>query len=309
MVQDREHVYFFLHIPRTAGTTLITNLRYGLPKGSDLQLSPLPGRRFLDRDEVDRHVDSLSSQQRDRIRVVHGHSVYYGIHEKFERPPRYVTFLRDPLSRALSNYQYMLANYDVFLADNDDGSLPRDKQELSFERWWSVFQHDLQTAVVLNYLLDGKPGWEVKHALAPADLERARQILDRFYFVGLTETFEEDSLFLYSQLGLEQLLAEPLNVRRGPPVELSPELRDRVVQDTRLDAQLYEHAKSLHLAFTSERPTFAEEGQALKARVKTVFPLRRRVFELVSRSIGLRRAARLRMAVARLANAAQRGWR
>ncbi len=306
MPDASDPLYLFLHIPRTAGTSLTTTLRHALRGGRELHLSPLPGRRFLRRAEVDAYVDALPPQRRDRVRLVHGHCVYPGLHERFGRPGRYFTFLRDPVRRAISNYHYFRAHYELFLADNEDGTLPPRSEELDLERWWEVFPHDLQLGVLLNYLVADRPGWEHKAPLTEADLERGQRILDSFYFVGLTETFEEDSLFLYSLLGVERLLREPLNAQPGARIEVDAATCERLARDTRLDAALYRHGVEHNRRFKEQHPDFRRLGLGLQARARPLRPLRRRLFEAATRLVGLRRAVSLRLAVRRVLNPRRR---
>ena len=49
-----------------------------------------------------------------------------------------------------------------------------------------------------------------------------------------------------------------------------------------------------------EETSFREECRALQARARIVYPVRRKLFETVARSIGLRRAANLRSGLRRV---------
>jgi sulfotransferase famil protein len=84
----------FLHIPRTGGITLRTTM------------SLLYDRRLTTHGVI-RPEDAERADSDSRIEVVQGH-FDFGIHEALKRPCRYVTLLRDPIDRAISQYQYLL---------------------------------------------------------------------------------------------------------------------------------------------------------------------------------------------------------
>jgi hypothetical protein len=99
---SQEPIVVLHHIPKTAGSTLFgafekvykpeeIYMAHGAAKSSDQM-----------RDEVAK----MSPEQRSKIRLIYGHQVWYGIHELFDAPCQYFTFVRHPIVRYISWYYH-----------------------------------------------------------------------------------------------------------------------------------------------------------------------------------------------------------
>jgi hypothetical protein len=208
-------MYAFVHIERTAGSTLNAILRRSFGTGHcDIRL-PLASRRGdRPQHQLDRRV-LVDAEVLRRVRRVYrhlkgiaGHNVKpYGDLSGSTPEIRFFTFLRDPAARLRSH----------FLNARLAGHGPRD-----FDRWIAAtWVHNWQTKMIA-----GEP-----------NAQKAIELLStRVEFVGLTERFDE------SVLMLGQWLQEPgfrpeyrrLNQLRDkrPPHEIA-----RLQRDTRyLDA-------------------------------------------------------------------------
>ncbi len=285
-------LYVYLHIPKTAGITFMRHVKYNYPSKTVLTISPKPNMKFHHRADVDAYIDYLPQKRKDQIRVVCGHSVYHGIHGHFQKKPRYLTFLRDPVKRAISNFNYFMQNYDVFV-EEDNEVFPQSRDELTFDRWWNCIQHNLQTGIVLNYRHDDKPGWDRELRLDESHLEEAKRILDDFYFVGLTETFEEDTLFLYNELNVSRFLKRKQNVTAKRYVEVNKELIEMIRAGAALDIELYEHALRLNREFKRNHPDFSQIVERVRAGRRYVTPIRFFLKDTVAALIGQKRAVML----------------
>ncbi|MCF1191232.1 sulfotransferase family 2 domain-containing protein [Mangrovimonas sp. AS39] len=112
---------FFLHIPKTAGTTFydLVKLNYnGLLKPKidekpsiylkkqldkcNTSAIRLPGDYFSSPKILD-EISKLSFENKKRINFIGGH-VGYGFHEKFELPLDYISFIREPQERLISDF-------------------------------------------------------------------------------------------------------------------------------------------------------------------------------------------------------------
>ena len=274
MSDNQDILYIFLHIPRCAGTTIARHLRYNLPRGSRLLLSPTPQRKFQQKEEVDGYIESLPERTKRKVKVIIGHSVYYGIHRYFQRPARYITFLRDPVDRVISNYNYFMEHYDFFVRDNAKGQFPQNKDNLSFDQWWQVFQGNLQVGVVLNYMAENKPGWHDELELNEKHLTQAKQILNQFYFVGTTENFSEDALFLYHELGIRRFLKKRQNTSHQEHIQPNERITQLILQKSALDVELYSHARQLNSAFKKERSDYYDIIENVQKNGKFITPFR-----------------------------------
>src|SRR5436190_12993174 len=91
----------FLHIPKTAGTTLNRIIEWQYNPLSIFTLDPYRFRATAER------FKTLPEARRRRFRVVRGH-LYYGLHEFLPQGATYITMLREPVARLLSTYAFIL---------------------------------------------------------------------------------------------------------------------------------------------------------------------------------------------------------
>jgi hypothetical protein len=92
----RDRALFFLHLPKTAGTSLRELL--------SCRFAPTDILAFLRSDSRELLSRKLASVGRHRF--VHGH-MPYALVDRFERRPFVLTVLRDPVDRAVSAFHYM----------------------------------------------------------------------------------------------------------------------------------------------------------------------------------------------------------
>lgn len=214
MKKNNDYLYIFLHIPKTAGSTFRYHIDKNMKPGQKLLLD----RELLgikkDREkltEVDyqvatkKYISKLSEAQKSKIKIIYGHTVYYGVHKYFSRQARYITFIRNPIERTLSLYNYKRS---LFSREDKNGSGSR------------FYTHDLlisgSVPTFMNWL-DKKYDSRKKNTnLSMANLFKLlgyatkdtdvpiTDALNKFYFIGITEKFSEDSLFLYDAVGINK---------------------------------------------------------------------------------------------------------
>lgn len=83
---------YFLHIPKTAGTTLYVNM------DDRFEIDDICPVRFIS------ELIQLPSEAFQSYRLFRGH-FGYSLHHFVDRPLRYVTVLRDPIERCISHYE------------------------------------------------------------------------------------------------------------------------------------------------------------------------------------------------------------
>jgi hypothetical protein len=201
---------FFLHIPKTAGTTFQFILENSLGL-KHCHLGHL-GYKVADQRDFD-----FARRFFPWMRSIAGENLVDPL--RFSVPdPFYITFLREPLARVFSQYQ------DEVL---------RGGKTFTFEEM-------LRDDEVLE-------NTQVKRLAGKADLGRAKMVLEKFNFVGLTEKFD---LSLHM---LEKICPVKLNygykrkvTARDNSIKKSLENDPRIVAMTReknlLDIELYEFA-------------------------------------------------------------------
>lgn len=104
--------------------------------------------------------------------------------------------------------------------------------------------------------------------LDPGLLSEAMRTLDQFWFVGLTETFEQDSGFLLGSLRATKFAkknAIRVNKHKEP---VSQDTYARIAAANQFDMALYEHARRRRLAFVRRHAIryfwFSTRGNARK---------------------------------------------
>jgi hypothetical protein len=267
-------LYLFLHQYKTAGTTLWRHLSPNFPGGSQLFVSGEriglggskrdghPGVPGFVRDRVDEYVARNSTAS---TRLLIGHYVYPGIHTLVtgSRTPRYFTFLRHPVERVISLYWFLRHGSDSYWHDEIVDA------KWSLEEWLegsrALWARDGQTR---HLLVATHEQACMQRELDPDLLSVAKQTLNDFWFVGLTETFERDSGFLLGRLGATKFAkknAIRVNARKEPA---GPDLYARIAAANQLDMELYEHARRRRLAFIQRRAIayfwFSIRGNARK---------------------------------------------
>ena len=94
---NQESLIVFLHIPKTAGTSLSHLLRQKFKADSITQI-------YKPSDCV-RPLADHAAGINDSIKCISGH-IDYGIHEYLSRSCAYLSMVRDPVSRILSHYNF-----------------------------------------------------------------------------------------------------------------------------------------------------------------------------------------------------------
>jgi hypothetical protein len=227
----------FLHVPKTAGTTIrgIAYAHYG-----EARIAPIyPGESmYLGIEEF----ASLPEALRDRADLVIGH-VMFGFHRHLsgKRPFRYATMLRDPIRRCASLY-------DHFASIQFHGAAPALPGLLEGPEGIQFNNHQTRT-------LSGMPAPLGK--CPRAMLDKAKENIEQaFVFLGITELFEESLLLAGAALGWPLRPYETRNVSAQNPgwrlhqmTETAEKTNlDRLEEMNSLDRELYDYARGRFLA-------------------------------------------------------------
>jgi hypothetical protein len=185
-----QHCTIFLHIPKTAGTSLTTALRKQVPDG-DVCLY-YPGHVIgLDWDMV--HL--LPAHQCKAFKLLIGHMAF-GIDTFLQQPSKYYTFLREPIARLKSHYWHCRAyNENTLTIDGDSVPLHAAVQEGLNEEF-----DNMQTRLIAGAFPDTVPLGQMSDAV----LNLALDNIDRsFCFVGLTEKIDLHAKIMFEKMGIE----------------------------------------------------------------------------------------------------------
>lgn len=222
-------LYVFLHIEKTAGSTLSKALRRAL--GNDAY-------GWYGYNEL---IRTLTSENLDPKVMVSGH-IPMGIHRLTTRDVKYVTLLRHPIDRIESFYYYLLQRRRD----------PRHAlaSELNINQWVSHLL-EREAPMVSNFHASRLVGFGEKvpncPRLAKIILHNIRQ---RFTFVDLHDNVAELYQFLATELGfaMTDMPAEKVGSNKAPVSELSDDNRQQLEAANKIDFFLYEAIKELPVA-------------------------------------------------------------
>jgi hypothetical protein len=225
----------FVHIPKTAGSTLNAVIDANYETDQIVQVET-PVRENVER------LCALSPQKQTRIRVVRGHGTM-GMHRAWANPCLYVTLLRDPVDRVVSQFYFLRASktHPLGVRIRDEGmtieQYIEDKMNL---------QMDNGQVRALSGMGNGV-GHDVAFGECTARmLDMARQGIDElFYFIGLQEAFELSLERLAERLSWSIPALERKKVTHDRPDvgALSDTARALILEHNALDVALYDHAR------------------------------------------------------------------
>ncbi|NGM20871.1 sulfotransferase family protein [Roseomonas stagni] len=235
--------HVFLHVPKTAGSSLRTVLsrQYGARHVLYFDLGsgdprPMP--------EVAKAVRAGMAGR--EIRLVTGHQ-FLGLHQALREPCHYFTLLRDPVERALSEYFYAF-----------------------------TYPHHAQRDAILSGALSpldyltaqGRGDTQARQIAGRTTrpvLEAALANLDGAVLVaGIAEAFDRSLLLMARRLGWAPPLYIARNVTRLSPDQAA--LRDRARAEAALHRDLFATDIALHAAARARfEADVAAEGPAFEA--------------------------------------------
>ena len=221
----------FLHLPRTGGTALAKDILFlNFPRSRwchvnySRDLTPLGGA-----DDPLQWAES----KRGRVLVMAGH-MPFGIAERFPGPSEYVTLLRDPISRTVSDYHYCREN-----PSNPAYPVARKLSLIEFVERGYGLTHDCYT----RWLSNATYGSEFAN---DGEMLRAAQTnLASFAVVGITERFDESVRRICERYRLHRRPLSAVNRNEATPsgAEITAEERCVIVRYNALDQVLYEDCR------------------------------------------------------------------
>lgn len=237
---DEPQRFFFVHLQKTAGTTLLIRLQnqFGTsaiyPDDSDGELfGNMPQMN------VDLLVERWPSR-REEVRVLAGH---FPLCTADLLGDRFTTFtvLREPVERTLSYLRHHRK-----LTPEDVGKSLEEIYEDPVRMARLVHNHMVK---MFSLTTDEMTGWMMTTVdFTPEHLERAKARLATVDVVGIQEDFDAFCGELESRFGWD--LGEPVVANDTPHEPVSDAFRARIAADNALDVELYEFARE-HVAACS----------------------------------------------------------
>lgn len=227
-----QETLIFLHIPKAGGSTLRQLLHKQYPAESIYKIESDINGDIL-------RLGELNPERLQQIRLVTGHMAF-GLHQHFERA-RYITLLRDPLKRVVSEYQFIYSNpYHVLYESVSKMSL-LDYLDCGLSGQIS----NGQTRLIAGIWKDGQCGVPGTREVGDADYQQALANLDtHFVLSGTMVNYDQTLLMWMDEFDWRWPLYLRSNVtpkRFDPP---SDKEIDAIIARNQWDIQLYRHVQS-----------------------------------------------------------------
>jgi hypothetical protein len=269
-----EQAVIFLHVPKTAGTTLHRIIERQYRPEQVYSFGPLAHESINE-------FQNMSEARRAEIRMLKGH-MGFGLHEYLPGPSTYFTVLREPIERVISYYYFVRRTPQHYLYDfisSDDKSLKG-----FIESRINIMLDNAQTRMISGVWYELGFGECTEAVLEAAK----RNLRENFTVVGLTEKFDETLLLLKRAFGWQSLFYARQNVTANRPVKdaLSPATLEAVVKFNRLDIELYQYGTTLFQEQVRQQgPSFAREVERFQRANRWLSPLISAYWEIRKRSV------------------------
>lgn len=268
MTQDSsaDRVLLYLHIPKTAGTTLTSCIYDGCcaPDYYQAENGRLHSGVYYYPKNFHKDADPLHPEEvlrairRPDVRAIVGHFPF-GIHQALARPATYITVLRNPVDRLMSLFHH------ITTFDNHEWHQDVVSKGMSIETFIDTYRcretDNDQTRRISG--MEPPFGECTTEMLEQAKVNLARH----FTVVGLTERFDETLVLVRRAFGWSQDAAywpRLVNKKRPSSAGLPASSLDAILSRNQLDLDLYSYACELFESLIQEQPPgFQKEVETL----------------------------------------------
>jgi len=227
--------WFFVHIPKTAGSSLSAELRKALRPYRNLSVNYANLKASFDADLQDVVDAYLKDPEFQNGRSASGHVPMDLARQLGQADPRvrYFTFLRNPVARVISDYRYQRTPMHP----------PHEKFIKDFPTLESYVEHPGSQNKMAHF---------VSGERRPTKAELLRCADEEFDFIGLLEMYPMSFNILFTLMGVPGTFPVE-HVRKTPDtpetsVKITPAVEAEIRAVNDLDLALYEHVRTRLLA-------------------------------------------------------------
>lgn len=256
-----DDVLFFLHIPKTGGISMQTILESHFESE---EICPL--HTFATREKFEQYPP----EHQARWRLVRGHMRYGSfspVYRFVTQNPICVTVLREPIKRVVSEYRHILRHPQNWLHEefvNQQVSLKEYVTNPKYAYLATNYQTFMLTGTIRGSLFMDRTKDREPLLSDAARLALAKQRLEQYAFVGLTEQYEASVALLAFTFDWEPPQEIPyLNTAPTKTVldELDAATRAALVACNALDLELYRFAEALFAERYAQMRTMMGEAR------------------------------------------------
>lgn len=221
----KEPCVLFMHIPRTSGTAFRKAIEPNYPASERLCYYPGPPGIWYER------FETLPARQLASFNFIAGHFVF-GIHSYIDRSCEYITIIRDPIARVISNYWFAVRNKPGEITSNNGHVFTLEEV---LERHMLAELDNLTVRCFGGYgEREARAG-----ALGPEAYDAAVDNAQRFRFIGHQDRSEEAWNCLRRIFGWQRGALEHLNAGHPEDHEVSVRTRTAIEHYCRYDIAFY----------------------------------------------------------------------
>lgn len=242
-----QHNCCFYHIPKSGGTSLSEALHAVVPLNDHIGEVPANTTRRATAifhsdhddeigfsDDGERCADVFALRERmqlafmaNNVALVHGHLIFsHKADRHFGHDYEYVTMLRDPVARIISNYR---------------GATRDGYTDKPFDEYLSTYLGRSHATHNLRYF-SGRP------FVAPGDeevaIKEAKAVIDKFAIIGFVDAMD-DFISSFTRIFGPRLRVGRYNASRNPRPDISEASRKRLVDLCGPDIELHDYARSV----------------------------------------------------------------
>ncbi len=225
---DSKEAVIFLHLPKTAGTTVNRLIEWEYPLKEMYSVDPVLFQWSA------AHLRALPPERLRKIRMFKGHMAF-GLHEVLPQKATYITVLRDPVDRVISAF-YFMRSYKLHPL-----YWKMRRQNWTLEDFVNNSQRDnVQSKIVA--------GSEYNEPCTREIVETAKNNLrNHFSIVGLSARLEESLALMKLRFGWKLSSYSSFNVTRSRPKkrDLPQATLDLIHQRNAFDIELYACAQEI----------------------------------------------------------------
>ncbi|UTF59557.1 sulfotransferase family 2 domain-containing protein [Gilvimarinus sp. DA14] len=240
--RDPAKPIIFMHIPKTAGSTLhqLFHLNFKRNEIYTLGITGAPTNgKFSDRHKASiENLYSLGKSKLSGLKAVIGH-MPYGLHEAFDSDAQYITVLRHPISRILSHYNFVKENSNHYLHERLKNEAPTVGDYV--ERLKSKELNNGMLRFFLGRDHNKIPFDGCHREMIEIALDRVEK---RFVNVGIQEHFEDSVKLICKSNNWESLEIESKNISKSKyTTTLDKDEAESILRYNSLDLLLYEEIR------------------------------------------------------------------
>lgn len=258
---DVQRLVIFHHIPKAAGTSLLSLLRQNYPDGELLELygrggppPPVNPAGFT------KLLQEIGPAEWEKVRCIAGHSANFAI-PVIEQPYELFSLIRDPVDRVISLFHYLrerpewdgvgglagslIRENDWSLADilrRFEGELPI--EEGDHQVFANFFNGQTRAILSAHFPVDRRIPMEGRPAVHTEFEPVLDRVLSDHYVLGPADRYAESVKRFASEFGWKHTPVTHVNVTAGRPAaaDLPPELVELIRDSNAVDQDLYERA-------------------------------------------------------------------